>query len=791
LLVTARLADGSVRDVTDEARFAGFDSAVIQSHGAGYFSAVGNGEAAIEISYADPAEGKTYAAKAKLTASGCESVPRLHFARDAAPVLSKLGCNSGGCHGKGIGQNGFKLSLFAFDPAFDHAAIVHESRGRRVSAASPEDSLLLRKATAAVAHGGGARTQPGSAEYETLRLWIAAGAPWIDGKEGTSATETASALSALPEEVELKVFPARRTFDGPGVQRLRVVVRYADGSERDVTRLSRYDSQSPEIVTVAPDGRLQATGATGEGYVMIRYSNLVATATALVPLGPALPDEAYAGFSPKNFVDERLLARWKELHIAPGPEADDAEFLRRVYLDVLGKLPTPDEARAFLADTSADKRDRLIDTALDRPEHADLAAQHWGAILRNRVGDSNAKDNTLAFHKWIRDSVAEGKPYDRFVREILTATGKRSDQPQMDWWRQAISHPVRVEDSAQAFLGMRVSCANCHNHPFENVSQTDYWRYAAFFAKVDSPTYGSVDEIKYKKDGKVKHPRTDEPLTPKAFGGPAFEYVEGKDPRTDLVDWMTSKDNPYFAKAFCNRVWGHYMTIGLVDPVDDMRSTNPPAVPDLLDDLARDFVENGFDMKRLAKTILKSRAYGLSSEPTEGNQADARNYARAYPQRLAPHVLYDALHDVTGAEVKFDDYPEIKRATLLPNEKARSDFLDMFGRSRRDTPCECETDLTPNLGQTMYLLHSEELQRMLSRDEGYAATLAKSDSPDEAVVDELFLTTFSRNPTDDERQDAAAHLASASGGEDGSGRRQAIEDLLWTLLNSKEFIFRR
>lgn len=709
----------------------------------------------------------------------------IHFARDVAPVLTKLGCNAGGCHGKGIGQNGFKLSLYAFDPEFDHAAIVHESRGRRVSTASPEDSLLLRKATASVAHGGGKRTEVGSTEYELLRAWIADGAPYVAGGAGGLAADESGSLPDVPVETELVVTPAKRLFEGPATEQLRVVVRYSDGSERDVSRLARYDSQSPEIVTVTPDGLLAATGTAGEGHVMIRYANLVANATALLPLGAPLPDEAYADFSPKNYIDDRLLARWKELRIAPSPAATDEEFLRRVYLDVLGKLPTPDEVRAFLADESSEKRDRLIDEALERPEHADLLAQQWGAILRNRVGDSNAKDNTLAFYKWIRDSLAAGKPYDQFVREILTATGKRSDQPQMDWWRQAISNPVRVEDSAQAFLGMRVSCANCHNHPFENVSQTDYWRYAAFFAKVDSPTYGSVDEIKLKEKGELKHPRTEEPLTPKAFGGPEFVYVEGKDPRTDLVDWMTAKENPYFAKALVNRVWGRYMGIGLVDPVDDMRSTNPPAVPELLDDLARDFVDHGFDMKRLAKTILKSRAYALSSLPTERNQADERNYARAYPRRLDPHVLYDAIHDVTGASVEFDGYKDVKRALQLPNEAARSDFLDMFGRSKRDTPCECETDLKPNLGQTMYFLHSEELDRMLTKDDGIVATLAKSESTNEQIVDELFLRTFSRLPTEEERADAAAHLAS------NENRRQTTEDLLWTLLNSKEFLFRR
>jgi hypothetical protein len=439
--------------------------------------------------------------------------------------------------------------------------------------------------------------------------------------------------------------------------------------------------------------------------------------------------------------------------------------------------------REFLADASPDKRNALVDRVLARPEYADLWAHRWGEILRNRVGDSNCKDNTLAFAKWIRQSLADNKPYDQFVREIITVSGKRSDHPQMDWYRQAINHPVRVEDTSQAFLGLRVSCANCHNHPFENISQTDYWRFAAFFARVGSVTYGSVDEIKLDDKGEVKHPRTQKKLTPKAFGGPEFDYADGQDPRQKLVDWMTAPDNPYFARALVNRVWGHYLGIGLVDPVDDMRATNSPSNPRLLDALAKDFVEHNFDMKHLMATIMKSRVYGLSSSPLDHNRADTRNYARHYPRRLAPHVLLDAIASATGVPSTFQDYPEAKRAVQLPNEKPRIDFLDMFGRSQRDTPCECETRLAPNLSQVLYLLHSEELQQKLSHKDGIVAQLAASGKPPPELVEELFLRTFSRRPRETELADAVALI------EKSSDRRAVLEDLLWTLLNSKEFLF--
>jgi hypothetical protein len=697
----------------------------------------------------------------------------LNFANDVLPLLSKQGCNSGMCHGKAIGQNGFKLSLFGFDPAFDYAAIVHQGHGRRISPAAPDDSLLLRKASGGMAHGGGVRFAVDSDAYRLLRRWIDQGLPW--GRDDD------------PRELKLEVSPAELAIDGPTQQptehQLRVVVHYSDGSSRDVTRTARYDSQQPDLAAISPEGLATISGRAGETHVMVRYNNLVATSRVLIPWGSAPAEDRYAAFKPKNFIDELALAKWREIHVTPSAEASDEEFLRRAFIDALGTLPTPQEVQDFVADASPDKRDALIDRLLEREEFLDLWAHRLGDLVRNRVGGSNEKENTVAFAKWIRQSLAENKPYDRFVHEIVAVSGKRSDHPQMDWYRWAINHENRVEDSAQAFLGLRVSCANCHNHPFENISQTDYWRFAAFFARVGSVTYGSVDEIKLNEKGEVKHPRTEQVLTPKAFGGREFAYAAGKDPRVDLADWMTSPENPYFARAIVNRVWGHYLGVGLVHPVDDMRATNPPSNPQLLDALARDLVEHKFDLKHLMKTILKSRLYGLSSLPTDDNAADTRNYARYYSRRMEPHVLLDAICGATGVPTKFEEYPEIKKAVQLPNESARSDFLEIFGRSERTTPCECETSLAPNLAQVLYLLNSDELERKLTSKTGTVTDLADSDKPNEQVATELFLRTFSRRPSAEELADAVAWM------EKSASRRAAIEDLLWTLLNSKEFLF--
>ena len=413
----------------------------------------------------------------------------LSFANDILPVLSKLSCNSGSCHGRAIGQNGFKLSLFGFDPEYDYAALVHEGLGRRVAPAAPDDSLILLKATGAMPHGGGIRMTQDSEPYRLLRYWIEQGVP--AGPEDE------------PHDVKLEVSPVEQLLQGETQQQLKVVVHFSDGSTRDVTRVARFDSQHLDIVTVTPEGLVQTTGRPGETSIMIRYQDSVAAARILCRTDVALPDSAYAAFLPKNFVDELALAKWRKLHIAPSAETSDAEFLRRVSLDALGTLPTPQEVREFLADASPGKRDALIDRILERDEFHDLLAHRLGDLLRNRVGDSNAKDNTIAFARWVRQSLVDNKPYDQFVREIITVTGKRSDHPQMDWYRWAINAENRVEDTAQAFLGMRVSCANCHNHPFEKIRQTDYWQFAAFFARLKSVTYGSVDELGLNDKGEV------------------------------------------------------------------------------------------------------------------------------------------------------------------------------------------------------------------------------------------------------------------------------------------------
>jgi Protein of unknown function (DUF1549)/Protein of unknown function (DUF1553) len=703
-------------------------------------------------------------------AQGGEPNLPLSFRHDIIPVLNKFGCNSGACHGKATGQNGFKLSLFGFDPETDFAAIVQEGLGRRVSQAAPDASMLLLKATGQIAHGGGKRFAVDSEPARLLKKWLAAGTPWGSDKE--------------PEFIGLQVKPAEHVMDAKGEKPLSVIARFSDASTRDVTATAEYYSQKPALLQVDDAGVVKSLGGQGEGTVMVRYLGAVASPRIVIPYRRDLPEKAYAGFEPRGFIDELALKKWRMVGIAPSPAASDADFLRRATLDVTGALPTPKEVRDFLADASADKRDRLIDRLLQSDRYALFWASKWGDLLRNKQ-QNGFKESTVKFADWLRDAFKRNMPYDQFVRELLTVTGERAAHPQIDWYRQLYTNQNRVEDVSQVFLGLRVSCSNCHNHPFERISQNDYWQFAGFFARLDMPGYGPVDKIGVKAEGDVTNPRTMKTVKPKGFGGAEFEYVKGEDPRVKLVDWMTQRDNPYFARAISNRIWAHYMNRGLVEAPDDMRATNPPTNPELLDALAADLVAHRFDLKHLTRQILKSRVYGLSVLPVPENAADQQNYARHYPRRLPAQVLLDALSSATGVPEKFRDFPLIKSAVELPTERVESDFLDLFGRSQRDTVCECEASRDPNLSQVLFLMNAPELQAKLANPEGTPARLAKSGKATREIVEELFLLTFSRFPS---REEAAAATALIEGAP-GPQRQIILEDLLWTLVNSKEFLF--
>ncbi|MBO0699703.1 MAG: DUF1549 domain-containing protein, partial [Zavarzinella sp.] len=677
------------RDVTREAAYASADPAVARVDAFGYVRPVGNGSTTIRVSH--PAGQLVIPVRVSGTGTGGRAVD---FRTEVVPLLSKLGCNAGGCHGKASGQNGFKLSLFGFDAQFDYAAITEEARGRRLFPAAPDRSLFLLKASGQVPHGGGKRLRPESGEYQVIRQWIAAGAP-------------ASAPDA-PRVGRLRVVPTDRVLRRGEQQQIAVLAEYTDGSVRDVTRQSEFASNLDVVASVDPTGLVKSHQLSGEAAVMARYMGHVAVFHALVPHGEPLAD--IPEFKPLNYVDELALAKWKKLGLRPSPVCDDATFLRRATVDLCGRLPTPAEVRAFLADGSSDKRTRLIDRLLDSPDYPAYFALRWGSILRNS-NLAGADQAAYAFHAWIKDMVARNRPYDEFVRGVVAAAGEWQDAPAVNWYWQSRDDQLHqvTADVAQVFLGIRLQCAKCHHHPYERWGQADYYGLAGFFTRLGRKSFGQPPP--YYASATVttgeKDPLTGKTPEPKYPDGPSPKFTPEDDPRHALVDWMARPENPFFARALVNRMWGHLMGRGLFHEVDDQRDTNPPSNPELLDALARDFVAHKFDVKLVIRTIATSRVYQLSAVPADGNKDDRQNFARYYARRLPAEVFLDAVNQATGSKAGFSGVGTNGRAVDLPHEGFGSYFLDTFDRPKRVTVCECERSTGATLSQVLLLANSD------------------------------------------------------------------------------------
>ncbi|MBL8827756.1 MAG: DUF1549 domain-containing protein [Planctomycetaceae bacterium] len=713
---------------------------------------------------------------------------RVSFLNDIVPLLTKLGCNGGGCHGKSTGQAGFKLSLLGFEPEGDYDALVTESRGRRWFPASPARSLLLLKATGVLPHGGGVRLVEGNDDYRTLLTWLEQGAPPSQGDE--------------PRLVNITLEPEQRVFTGPrATQPLRVTAHFSDGATRDVTRRAVYQSNEPDLADVDDQGQIRVHDRHGLFAIMARFGEQIVVFHGTVPKSPLTPEVArqldhWEQHVARSFVDRHLAAQWRRLAILPAAQSDDREFIRRATLDICGTLPTATEVTEYVDDTRADKRARLIDRLLERPEYASFFALKWADILRNRgqgYSTRYQRAGTTLFAGWIRDSLANNLPYDQFVGSILTATGSQDANPPTVWYRTVRTKADYVESTAQAFLGIRIQCAQCHHHPAERWSQADYYSLAAVFARVgrkggfadaEVPT---SETIYLADEGEVRHPRTGERMSPQPPGGAAFELTRFDDPRRYLAAWMSEPSNPYFARTMVNRMWGHFLGRGIIHPIDDARSTNPPSNPALLDALATQFVADQYDVKQLIRTICNSAAYSLSSIPHDTSRDDVQNYARYYPRRLGAEVLLDAISQVLDVPTKFrasaGEFPLGTRAIELPDEAVPNHFLDVFGRPARNSACECERVDGAALGQTLELVNSSDLQAKLKAEQGYAAQLAKSDRPHDAQVDELFVRLFGRPPRERERVVAVQFLLSQS------DRQSAYASLLWSLIATNEFLF--
>jgi hypothetical protein len=759
-------SDGIRHDYSRKVSYASSDPNVATVTSDGVVVPRGNGKVEIKMALGN----RTVVARGTVSGHGEER--QVSFRNQVVPIFTRLGCNAGGCHGKALGQNNFKLSLLGFDTDFDYAAVVKEARGRRIFPASADNSLLLLKATGGVAHGGGGRLKRDSLEYELLRRWIMQGTP-----PGSSSD---------PRVTRIECLPRARVVGRHAEQQMQVTAFYSDGSSRDVTHEAQFKSNDTELANVDESGLIRTDKGTGDTAVMARYMGQVDVTLISIPLTGAVVADPMLDLPKKNYIDELVQAKWRQLKLAPSSLADDATFLRRAYIDCIGTLPTPAEVRAFLNDKSPNKREECIDRLLARNEYADFWAVKWGDLLRNQR--KNSKENqrgTFAFHAWIRNAFATNMPYDRFVRNIIAAQGTVDQHPPVIWYRTVRNLTHQTNDTAQLFLGTRISCAQCHHHPYEKWSQDDYYQMQAFFGRMGRKAGEIAQEpaIFVKLTGDVRNQATGKVMQPRGLDGPPIKISEDEDPRQKLVDWMAASDNPFFARAIVNRMWAHYMGRGLVEPVDDMRVTNPASNPELLDALAKDFIAHKFDLKHLIRTIMASTAYQLSSDPQPGNIHDKQSYARAYPRRLTAEVMLDAICQVTGMQENYAGLPKNMRAIQLPDESVSSYFLDVFNRPRRETACECERPREANLAQSLLLLNSGEMQGKVGAGTGRLALLLKSNKADAELLDELYLWALARPPRADERAAVLAYVA-----EQGN-RQVAFEDVLWALLNTKEFLF--
>ena len=775
VVITARDAAGALRDVTHEATITAAPANLVRIAADGLITPAADGTATLTAQTKDGLK-----ATLTITVEKAEIALPINFANQIVPIFTKAGCNAGGCHGKSGGQNGFKLSLLGFEPTEDYEYLVKEARGRRVVPAAPDRSLLLLKASALVPHGGGKRIEPDSFDYRLLSRWIAQGMPYGNATDPTIA--------------RIEVFPRQRTMALGGSQQLAVTAYYTDGTAEDVTHTAVYEANDKEIGKAESTGRVSVFQQPGDVGVMIRYQGKVAVFQATVPLGAPVEKLPPA----RNFIDEIVFNKLKLVGMPASEVCDDATFIRRVTLDLAGRLPSLEETRAFLADAGPSKRDLLIDRLLESPDYADYFANKWAALLRNKRGQPTHQRGNYAFHAWIRDALVANKPYDQFAREVLAASGDIASNPPVAWYRQVTTASMQLEDTAQLFLGTRLQCAQCHHHPYEKWSQNDYYSFSAFFSQVArKPGSQAGEEVIYHRRGNASavNKKNSNTVKPAGLGAAPMDLAPDDDPRHALADWLSAKDNPFFAHTLANRYWKHFFNRGLVEPEDDMRETNPPVNPELLDALARYFVASKYDMKQFIRSLCQSKTYQLSSVPNKFNAADKHNFSRYYPKRLSAEVLFDAVNGLTKSGGGFAGLPTDTRAVQLPDNSfnASSYFLTVFGRPDSSSACECERSMDASLAQSLHLLNSRDIQDKLASNTGRAALLVADSRPDDEKLRELYLLAFARQPDTGELSLAREHLLKQPKDKEGkvvqADARKAYEDVIWALFNTKEFLF--
>ncbi|MEO7653222.1 MAG: DUF1549 domain-containing protein [Bryobacteraceae bacterium] len=773
-LLAEATADGRQEDWTRAATWTSSDAKIATVDASGLVTPVSDGQ----VTIAAKANGQS--ASVAIRVKGAKEPFVWNFRNHVIPVMTKLGCNQGACHGALAGKNGFKLTLRGYDPEVDFDTLTRQSVGRRVSLARPADSLVLLKPTLGVPHGGGKRFAANSLEYRVIAEWIAAGTP-------------APADNDL-QVLGLEVFPASAVLKPEADQQLVVRAKYSNGEVRDVTRWVKFNSSDEGVATVDDAGHVKMTGQ-GEAAITLYFASKVLYSRLSVPFAHEIDPSVYTKFPRANFIDDLVMAKLKSLHIAPSPLASDSTFIRRAYLDAAGILPTAEEVEQFLADNSTDKRRKLIDALLEREEFTDYWAYKWSDLLL--VSSKKLRPNAVrSYYNWIRDSVKENKHWDVFARELFTSSGNTRQVGALNYF---VLHkdPIELtENVTQAFLGQKLTCARCHNHPLEKWTQKQYYQMANLFSRVGFKNGAEPGDtvVFAKPTGDINHPRLLKPLAPTPLDGEPMSLDSTADRRVHFAKWLTSPNNSFFSRALVNRVWGNFLGRGLTEPLDDVRVTNPASNEELFEALTKDFVANGFDVKRLIRTIMNSSAYQLSSEANGTNQSDNKYYSKYIVKRLPGEVILDAMSQVTGVPSRFPGFPAGTRAMQLPDTQVKSDFLASFGRPARIICDAGERSSEPNITQALHVINGETLNKKLSDPNGYATMALKLGLSDAKILEHLFISAYSRYPTDPERAytvDSLKKSRTTQGSTElqRDGRQKAIEDMMWALLTSKEFLF--
>ena len=774
LVVQASYPDGRQKDVTSSARLAAADPGIATLEAGAVLRPAGDGATTVTATLG------ARRASIRVTVQGARETPAPSFRNHVLPVMTKVGCNSGACHGALAGKNGFKLTLRGYDPDVDYQVLTREAIGRRVSLIEPARSLMLLKPTAAVAHGGGRRFDAGSPEYNILAEWIASGAsPPADSDPRIQAVE---------------IFPSSAWLEPGAEQQLLLRARYSDGHTEDVTRWAKFSSTDAGVASVDDLGKVKMVGS-GEAAVTVWYQSQVGFARLGVAHPNQIAEEVFRASPRNNFIDDLVIQKLAALRIPPSGSADDSTFIRRAFLDAMGILPTPDEVERFLADPDPAKRAKLIDHILGREESVDYWAYKWSDLLL--VSSRRLRSNAMwSYYNWIRASVANDKPWDQFVREIFVSSGNSRENGALNYFVLHKNTIDLTENVTEAFLGLKITCARCHNHPLEKWTQRDYYQMANLLSRVGQKNGAEPgDTIVYTNPtGEIDHPRLGRPLAPRPLDGKPMEAGDSKDRRRHLAEWLTSPENPYFARAVVNKVWHNFMGRGLVEPVDDVRAINPASNEELFAALTKDFTGSGFGIKRLMRAIMNSAAYQRASTTLPGNEKDEKYYSRYILKRLPAEVILDAISQVARVPTRFEGYPPGTRALQLPDSQVNSYFLTVFGRPPRVLSDSAERQHAPTITQALHVINGETLNQMLRSRDGVIEMFLKLGLSDAKALEHLFLSAFSRYPSAEERREMLAALeearkATAADPLEKEPRRKPFEDLLWALLTGKEFLF--